>query len=189
MPEPSKKLKKIRKAVFLDRDGVINIDLGYVIKKSDFIFRNEVFDFISAARVKGYSIVIVTNQSGVGRGYFSESELNELMAWVCEELSRRGSPVDRYYYSPFHPTLGLGRYRKDDFTRKPNPGMILQASKELAIDLAESVLIGDRMSDIKAGLSAGLKHNFLLEEGSADGIVELKKFYRTNCLENVIKFL
>lgn len=160
-------------ALFLDRDGVINVNHGYVHKREEFDFIDGIFDLVRHARRQGYKVVVITNQAGIGRGYYTEDAFHQLTNWMLDQFFAADAPIDRIYFSPFHPTAGIGQYLRDDFTRKPNPGMIIQAQKDLDIDLCISVLIGDKESDIQAGVAAGIGTNLLfasrrphsLEEG------------------------
>ena len=149
-------------AVFLDRDGVINHDYGYVHKREDFDFVDGIFDLARYAHERRYKLVVVTNQSGIARGYYTEEQFHQLTDWMCQQFLEVGAPIERIYFSPYHPTAGLGRYLKDDVSRKPHPGMILKAQQELSIDLSRSLLIGDKPSDIQAGKAAGVGTNLLL---------------------------
>ena len=151
----------LQPAVFLDRDGVINTNHGYVHKRECFDFIEGVFDVALYAHQQQYKLVVITNQAGIGRGYYSEDDFHQLTAWMCEQFSVAGAPIERVYFSPFHPTAGIGKYLKDDFSRKPYPGMILQARAELDLDLPSSVLIGDKASDIQSGIAAGVGRNLL----------------------------
>ena len=151
----------LHSAVFLDRDGVINCDKGYVYKREDFEFIDGIFDLARCAHMQQYKLIVITNQSGIARGYYTEEEFNKLTEWMCEQFSSVGGPLDRVYFSPFHPTAGVGKYLKDDYSRKPLPGMILQAQEDMAIELSSSILIGDKSSDILAGISAGIGTNIL----------------------------
>ena len=144
------------RALFLDRDGVINEDLGYVHEKEKFHFIEGIFDLIRVAAREGFKIVIVTNQAGIGRGYYTEKQFLDLTDWMIEEFSKQKCPIDKVYHSPFHPTEGIGSYRKSDFSRKPNPGMIIEARDELNIDMTRSLIIGDSETDMVAGARAGL---------------------------------
>jgi D-glycero-D-manno-heptose 1,7-bisphosphate phosphatase len=153
------------KALFLDRDGVINKEKDYLYKIKDFEFIDGVFDALLHFQAKGYLLIIITNQSGIARGYYRESDFLELNEWMLGEFAARGIRIARVYYSPYHPECGIGEYKKDAFCRKPNPGMILQAREELDIDLAESILVGDKESDIEAGLRAGIGMNILVKSG------------------------
>ena len=147
------------KALFLDRDGVINLDHGYVFRVEDFQFIDGIFELSRAAISKGYVICVITNQAGIGRGYYNVSDFNSLTEWMCEQFRVEGVSISKVYFSPYHPEHGIGRYKKDDKSRKPNPGMIQQAVDEFNLDLSESVLIGDKPSDIQAGLNAGVRTN------------------------------
>jgi D-glycero-D-manno-heptose 1,7-bisphosphate phosphatase len=145
----------------LDRDGVINYDYGYVHKLEDFDFIDGIFDVAQCAHEHKYKLVVITNQAGIARGYYTEEQFHQLTNWMCQRFSDAGAPIDKVYFSPYHPTAGLGRYLKDDFSRKPHPGMILQAQRDLTTDLSRSVLIGDKVSDILAGTAAGVGTNLL----------------------------
>lgn len=150
-------MKQPRKpALFLDRDGVINVDHGYVINKHDFHFIDGIFELVGEANRLGYLVVVITNQAGIGRGYYSESDFNDLTEWMRDQFSLRNTHIDAVYYCPYHPEHGVGEYRKDSLFRKPGPGMLLQAEEALEIDLSRSLLVGDKDSDIQAGLAAGV---------------------------------
>jgi D-glycero-D-manno-heptose 1,7-bisphosphate phosphatase len=144
-------------ALFLDRDGVINVDYGYVHRIEQITFLPGIFDLARfAVRDLQWLIVITTNQSGIGSGYFDEAQFQELMAWVCERFRAENAPITKVYHCPYHPERGIGHYRVDHPWRKPRPGMILQAALDLDIALAESALVGDKMTDIEAGAAAGV---------------------------------
>jgi D-glycero-D-manno-heptose 1,7-bisphosphate phosphatase len=152
------------RALFLDRDGVININHGYVHSVDNFDFIDGIFDVVRTAHANNLKVVVVTNQAGIGRGFYSVQQFHQLTSWMCKEFINAGAPIDKVYFSPFHPTEGLGEYKKDDFSRKPNPGMILQAQQELGLDLGNSMLIGDKARDIQAGIAAGLGLNILFTQ-------------------------
>jgi D-glycero-D-manno-heptose 1,7-bisphosphate phosphatase len=153
-----------QRAVLLDRDGVININHGYVHHPDNFKFIDGIFDVAQAAQAIGYKLIVITNQAGIGRGYYSEQQFQELTDWMCNEFLDAGVGIEKVYFSPFHPTKGLGKYKKDDISRKPRPGMILQAQQEMDLDLGRSILIGDSASDIHAGISAGVGTNLLFSK-------------------------
>lgn len=161
------------RALFLDRDGVINVDHGYVHSVDNFHFVDGVFDLVKAAREAGFVVVVVTNQAGIARGYYSEEQFQRLSEWMCEQFERRGGAIDRVYFSPYHPTAGTGKYLKDEDTRKPRPGMILQARQELGLSLERSILVGDKPSDIQAGHAAGVGLNVLYSEAGLPEVVAL----------------
>lgn len=154
-----------RKALFLDRDGVINEEKNYVHRIEDFEFMDGVFDLLSYARSLGYLLVVITNQAGIARGYYTEEDFHHLNEWMLAQFAAKGTPIDRVYYCPYHPTHGIGSYKQDSPNRKPAPGMLLQAEKELQIDLSQSVLVGDKESDIEAGKKAGVGKTILLKSG------------------------
>ena len=145
-----------RPALFLDRDGVINYDFGYVYTPDNLKFIEGIFELVAQANLLGYLVVVITNQAGIGRGYYTEEHFDNLMNWMKSCFTARGARIDAVYYCPCHPEHGLGRYRKSSIYRKPAPGMILQAEIDLDIDLAASILIGDKTSDIEAGAAAGI---------------------------------
>lgn len=159
-----------RPALFLDRDGVINEDLPYVHRVEDFRFMDGIFSLVQTAQRAGYLIVVVTNQAGIGRGLYTEDDFWTLTAWMVDQFARQGCHIDGVYFCPTHPEHGLGRYRVDSVFRKPGPGMLFQASAELNIDLARSILVGDKESDIQAGLAAGVGVNCFLATGPTAAI-------------------
>jgi D-glycero-D-manno-heptose 1,7-bisphosphate phosphatase len=150
-----------RPALFLDRDGVVNVDHDYVYRPEDFEFIEGIFNLSRAAQRQGYLLIVITNQAGIGRGYYSEADFEALTAWMIERFNEEGVGIDGVYHCPFHPEHGIGPYKADVPCRKPNPGMILQAATEHGIDLAHSVLVGDKVTDIEAGLAAGVGRRFL----------------------------
>jgi D-glycero-D-manno-heptose 1,7-bisphosphate phosphatase len=145
-----------RRALFLDKDGVINVDHGYVCTPERTIFLDGIFDLCRAATRCGYLNVVITNQAGIARGYYTEQDFLAYMDWVRGEFVRNGAQIDAVYFCPHHPVHGLGPYLSDCDCRKPKPGMILAAQRKLDLDLAGSVLLGDNNSDILAGRSAGV---------------------------------
>jgi D-glycero-D-manno-heptose 1,7-bisphosphate phosphatase len=153
-----------QRAVLLDRDGVINVNHGYVHNPDNFEFIDGIFEVARAAHASGYKLIVITNQSGIGRGYYSEQQFHQLNAWMCNEFLNADAPIEKVYFSPFHPTAGLGAYKKDDVSRKPRPGMIYQAQREMNLDLGSSILIGDKASDIQAGIAAGVGLNILFAQ-------------------------
>jgi D-glycero-D-manno-heptose 1,7-bisphosphate phosphatase len=148
----------MRKALFLDRDGVINVEKNYVYRSEDFEFLPGIFDLCVTAKRLGFMLVVVTNQAGIGRGYYTENDFRKLTQWMLLEFRAKGIEIDRVYHCPYHPTAGVGDYRRESFDRKPNPGMILKARQDLNLDLSRCVLLGDKDSDIEAGRSGGVGH-------------------------------
>jgi D-glycero-D-manno-heptose 1,7-bisphosphate phosphatase len=146
-------------ALFLDRDGVINVDHGYVFQIEKFQFIPGIFDLTRfAADVLRWPIIVVTNQSGIGRGLFDETAYEALTDWMLDRFAAEGSPLMRVYHSPHHPIHGIGPYRQDHPWRKPRPGMFLQAAADYDLDLKSSVAIGDSLRDMQAGAAAGVRH-------------------------------
>jgi len=176
-------------ALFLDRDGVINVDRGYVHKKEDFEFIEGIFDLCKAAKKWGYLLFVITNQAGIARGYYSEEDFLELTNWMCAVFEEKGIKIDKVYYCPYHPEHGIGRYKVDSFYRKPGPGMILEAAREFGVDLAKSVLIGDKESDIQAGLAAGVGCNLLYCPGGKYGLANTPASFVIAHLQEAVFFL
>jgi D-glycero-D-manno-heptose 1,7-bisphosphate phosphatase len=144
------------RALFLDRDGVINHDAGYTSNAKDFKFIDGIFDLCRAAKQSGYLLIVITNQAGIGRGYYSEQAFFTLTEWMRERFTEEGVPLTDVFHCPYHPEHGVGPYKKDSFNRKPHPGMLLQAAEKYGIDLEHSIMIGDKDSDMQAAKSAGV---------------------------------
>jgi len=155
---------KRRLALFLDRDGVINVDRGYVHRVDQFVWIPGVFDTVRTANRLGLAVIVATNQAGIARGYYSERQFQELTDWMKAQFAAADAPLASVYYCPYHPD-GLPPYDKDSPFRKPGTGMLVQAAAEQGLDLAASLLIGDRESDIAAGRSAGLLRTALFSPG------------------------
>jgi D-glycero-D-manno-heptose 1,7-bisphosphate phosphatase len=150
------------KALFLDRDGVINVDKNYVYRVEDFEFIDGIFDVLRFFQERGYLLIIITNQAGIGRGYYTEEDFHRLNTWMLGVFKDKGIIINKVYYCPYHKEHGIGQYKRDSYDRKPNPGMILKAVKDFNIDLSKSILIGDKESDIEAGINAGIPKNILI---------------------------
>jgi len=177
----------MKKAVFLDRDGVINVDTGYVHRIKDFKFIKGIFEIGRAAIAKGYLVFVVTNQAGIGRGYYSEADFHILTNWMLCQFKSEGVIIKKVFFSPYHPVHGIGKYKQDHVTRKPHPGMLLQAGNEFDLDLNRSVLIGDKSSDIKAGIAAGIGTNLYL--GSDIDDLGLENYYTIFKIDEAKKYL
>jgi len=152
----------MNKALFLDRDGVINIEKNYVHKITDFEFVEGIFELLRFFQEKDYLLIVVTNQAGIARGYYTEEDFNHLTEWMLQEFETKGIHINKVFYSPYHEEYGIGQYKKSSYCRKPSPGMLLLAQKEFDIDMNNSILIGDKESDILAGVNAGVGKNVLL---------------------------
>ena len=150
----------MKKALFLDRDGVINKEKNYLYKIKDFEFLDGVFETCRYFQELGYIIIIITNQAGIARGKYSEEDFTLLTEWMLNEFKKNYVTITEVYHCPHHP----------DFTgececRKPNPGMLLKAQKDFEIDMKNSILVGDKNSDIEAGINAGIGSNYLIITG------------------------
>lgn len=155
-----------RRALFLDRDGVINVDYGYVHTREATDWLPGIFDLCRAARDAGYLLIVVTNQAGIARGLYDESTFLEYTRWVHAEFERSGVALLATYYCPHHSVWGHGALAVECDCRKPAPGMLLAAKCSHDIDLSDSILLGDKPSDIEAGLAAGVGLNILMGVGS-----------------------
>lgn len=153
--------KVLRRAVFLDRDGTLNKDVGYVHRKEDWQWLPGVAEALKRLRAVGYVLVVVSNQSGIARGMYDREALRQLEEWVNVELAAKNAAIDAWYYCPHLPEI-TGPCE----CRKPEPGLLLQAARDLDIDLANSWMIGDRVRDVQAGLAAGCQSILLHPEGS-----------------------
>ena len=161
------------KAVFLDRDGVVNVDHGYTYLSEDFEFIPGVFPACRRFISLGYKIVIVTNQSGIARGYYTEADFEALTDYMLQEFKMQGINIEAVYHCPHHAKEGYGEFKLDCDCRKPKPGMLLKAARELNIDLAESIMIGDKVTDMIAGKAAGVKKSILIASSGANVSGEL----------------
>ncbi len=139
--------KNIKGALFLDRDGIINVDLGYVFEVDKVVIYEEVIPLIKAANGKEMPVVVLTNQSGIAKGWYKEEDVIKLHKFLTQEINLLGGKIDAWFYSPFHPTEGIGEYKKESLLRKPGPGMALLACEEFPIDLSKSYMVGDKLSD------------------------------------------
>ena len=144
-----------RQAVFLDRDGTINVEKDYLHKIEDFEFIPGASEAIKRLKDAGFLVIVVSDQSGIGRGYFDEHAVDKLHRYVQSELAGYNTSIDAFYFCPHHPEKGIGNYKIICDCRKGEPGMLLQAAKEYNIDLQKSFMIGDKLTDIEAGQRAG----------------------------------
>lgn len=154
----------MKKAIFLDRDGTLNVDHGYVHEIDQFQFIEGSIEALQQLKAMGYLLVLVTNQSGIARGYFSEQQFLQLTEWMDWSLADRGVDLDGIYYCPHH-IDGKGEYQQDCDCRKPKAGMLLQAIKELNIDPDRSFMVGDKIEDLLAGNRAKIKNVILVRTG------------------------
>jgi len=152
------------KALFLDRDGVINTDFVHVSEISRFEFTKGIFDLCRRYSESGYMIIVITNQAGIAKGYYTENDFQLLTGWMISEFEKKGIRIAKVYHCPHHPDV-TGRCN----CRKPEPGMILRAIEEFGLEASHCVLIGDKESDLEAGRRAGLpENNMLLLSGTPE---------------------
>lgn len=147
---------QLRRAAFLDRDGVINIDTAYLHRWEDFRFVPGAVEAMRRLHQAGYALVVVTNQSGIARGFYTEDEYQVLTRHMVQALADQGAPLTAVYHCPHHPGGSVAPYAVECDCRKPSPGMMLRAAAEWHLSLTDSILVGDKASDIEAGRAAGV---------------------------------
>lgn len=152
-------------AIFLDRDGTLNVDHGYVHEIDNFQFIEGTIEALQALKKMGYALVLVTNQSGIARGMFTEATFMQLTEWMDWSLADRDIDLDGIYYCPHLPDATVPAYRQNCDCRKPQPGMLLSAQQELNIDMAASYMVGDKLEDMLAGQAAGVGTRVLVRSG------------------------
>ena len=150
--------RKTQRALFLDRDGIVNVDHGYVSAIDNFEFSKGIFELMKSFKDAGYLLFVITNQSGIGRGYYSESDFQKLTQWMMKALQKQGITIEKVFHCPHTP---------DDHChcRKPNTGMIEEALSEYPLDLERSWMIGDKASDITLAANAGIQNSIYIGEG------------------------
>ena len=152
-------------AVFLDRDGTLNVDHGYVHEIDNFQFIDGAIEALQELKKMGFALVLITNQSGIARGMFSEDQFMQLTEWMDWSLADRDVDLDGIYFCPHLPDAPVEAYRQACDCRKPHPGMLLSAQKHLDIDMAASYMVGDKTEDVLAGKAAGVGTNVLVRSG------------------------
>ncbi len=175
--------RTLTKALFLDRDGVINIEKNYLYKIEDFEFIDGIFDLCLYYQSLEYSIFVVTNQSGIAREYYTTDNFNSLTTWMVSEFLKNGITISKVYFCPHHPNIS-GKCS----CRKPEPGMLLEAQNEFNLDMKHSVMIGDKERDIQAAINAGVGETYLFDtdnlilESHATKIVNsLNEIWKNKC--------
>lgn len=161
----------LKPCIFLDRDGVINIDIGYPYRKEDLQLVDGVGSAIARMNRLGFLVIVVTNQSGVARGYFTEANVHQFHAWITDALQSYDAHIDAFYLCPYHPDAVVEAYRQDHPDRKPKAGMIERAIQEWPIDREGSFLIGDRETDITAAQNANIS-GYLFQGGNLDEFLQ-----------------
>lgn len=160
------------RALFLDRDGVVNEEVGYLHRPEEVQFVEGIFSLCRTAAGLGYRLIVVTNQAGIARGYYTEEDFEALTEFMRGELRAEGIALDAVYCCPFHPEHGVGKYKQEHEDRKPGTGMLRRGVREFGVELSESVMVGDRCSDVGAANAAGLRQMFLIsgtEAGECGG--------------------
>lgn len=150
--------------ILLDRDLVANMNQGYFFKHGSFDFIDGILQIVRCAYQQQCKLVVMANQAGTGRGYCTEKDFHKLIVLLRERFASITASIDRVYFSPYQLKVRIGKYLRGDFLRRPHPGMPLQAKTDLNVDLAKSVLIGDKANDIKAGISICVNRNLLLAQ-------------------------
>ena len=145
----------MKPAVFIDRDGTLNEEVGYLDRLDRLALYPWSIDAVRLLNRSGYAVVVVTNQAGVARGFFDEGFVHEVHRHMADKLAGGGARIDRYYYCPHHPAATVAAYRRECDCRKPRPGMIRRAEQELDLDLRRSFVIGDRWLDIGLANAVG----------------------------------
>jgi D-glycero-D-manno-heptose 1,7-bisphosphate phosphatase len=158
-----------QRALFLDRDGVVNEEVGYLHRAEEVRFVDGIFSLCRTAVGLGYRLIVVTNQAGIARGYYSEADFQALMVFMRGKLREEGVELDAVYFCPFHPEHGVGEYKREHEDRKPGTGMLRRGANQFGVELSESVMVGDRCSDVAAANAAGLRQAFLISGTEADG--------------------
>ena len=169
-----------RPALFLDRDGVLNVDRGYVSRIEDFEWIEGAKACIKAFNARNWWVFVVTNQSGIARGYYTEADMQSLHAHMAKELAELDAKIDHFYFSPYHEAGEIARYRKASPDRKPGPGMLISAMRDYPVIKEQSFMIGDKQTDMQAAQAAGLP-GFLFTAGNIHDFAEqaLTKLQKT----------
>lgn len=166
---------KKRPAVFFDRDGVLNLDRGYLYKTEELEWMPGAIEAIKLLYDRGYFVFVVTNQSGVARGFFEEEDVYALHSYMAEEVEKHNAVIHSFYFCPHHPEGETEKYRKACKCRKPLPGLIEQACQEWPVDLAASFLIGDMQRDLDAAKAVGIPGYLFFEGNLYDFVQDILK--------------
>jgi len=181
------------KTLFLDRDGVINVNHGYVYRRQDFQFIEGIFTLCKRAQTKGYQIIIVTNQSGIARKYYSQLQFRQLSRWVEHEFWKRGISIQQTLHCPHHP-----KFSTPCTCRKPKAGMIYKAQRRFGVDLSKSIMVGDSLSDMRCAQEARIKNSVLFKSNSLQYSLKhqpdlirplFKPYYQARSLRAICKLL
>ena len=164
----------MEKVIFLDRDGTLNVEVNYLHRKEDLVLLPGVPEALKAFKDQGYKLVVITNQAGVARGYYTEEDVKELHRYMNELLAGQGAGIDAFYYCPHHPEHGIGKYKIPCHCRKPVTGMFEMAEQDFEVDKASSWMIGDKLIDIEAGRNYGVR-TVLVGTGYGAGVHDEQK--------------
>ena len=169
------------KVIFLDRDGTINVDKGFVYKPEDIEFIDGVPEAIRKMNELDYKVIVISNQSGIARGFFTSNDVNKLHKYIDTELRKHGARIDAYYFCPHHPDYG-----SECSCRKPKIGLVEQAINDFNIDITKSWMIGDKASDVECARNAGLRAALVAVEY---GKLEINNYYGAPVFQNLYHFL
>jgi D-glycero-D-manno-heptose 1,7-bisphosphate phosphatase len=176
------------KALLLDRDGIVNIDHGYAAHPKQIEFVDGIFELCDFFQQRGYLLIIVTNQSGIARGYYTEQQFLTLMEWISSQFLQHGVTLTDTFYCPHHPVSGKGDYLQDCCCRKPQPGMLLDAAQKYQLDLQQSVMLGDHLTDMQAAQRAGVGNRFLFNPTLTIAPTEQQDFHRIGDLKKLTSY-
>ena len=174
------------KILLLDRDGVINVDHGYVHTPDDTEWMPGIFEMCQAAQNVGFGCIVITNQAGIARGYYTDEDFREYCRWIHSEFQRRGIDLLATYYCPHHPAAGVGDLLQECKCRKPQPGMILAAQADWGFEPTNSIMVGNQRSDVDAALSAGIGKIFWLGASANDMAGVAKNVYSITSLNQLV---
>ena len=180
-------------AIFLDRDGTINEEVGYIERLDKLVIIPAAFEAIRLINLSGFTAVVVTNQAGIAKGLFNEAFVMQTNERLQEFLRQKGAAIDAFYFCPHHPTEGVPPYRRICDCRTPAPGLFYQAARDMAIDLAASYMIGDRYRDMEAAHRASVKGVLVKTGYGADVIENIDPYQETpearpdHIAENILK--
>ena len=189
MSQPMQESRSPNRALFLDRDGVINEEIHYLHKPEQVHFVPGIFALCRSAQALGYKLIVVTNQAGIARGYYTEEDFHALTRWMEAAFAREGVQLDRTYFCPHHPEHGIGAYRRECPDRKPSPGMLLHAARDFSLDLARSIFLGDRCTDMAAGQAAGVGTLVLLDGVEREACTAVQQYQRIPTLDAALPLL
>ena len=173
-------MQRMEKAIFLDRDGTINVDKGFVYKPEDVEFIDGVPEAIRKMNELGYKVIVISNQSGIARGFYTSEHVNKLHGYIDCELEKYGAHIDAYYFCPHYPDYGM-----ECDCRKPKTGLIERATKDFNVDITKSWMLGDKESDVECARNAGLRAALVM---TGCGEQEIRKCTGVSAFQNLYQF-